>query len=104
MYLPPQSTIEINGTVFLFFTTIQGYGDELMKVHFTPKEPLISIGDQQSFWTFDKYWDGDNFYWDSSCSQKVVYGCDKSIYHPGYFFDGWDYYSDYQCIYQVDLY
>ena len=60
MYLPPQSTIEINGTVFLFFTTIQGYGDELMKVHFTPKEPLISIGDQQSFWTFDKYWDGES--------------------------------------------
>ncbi len=46
----------------------------------------------------DKYWDGHSFYWNSNCTQRVVSGCDKSVYHPGYFFDGWDYYYDYQCI------
>ena len=35
------------------------------------------------------YFDGYKLYWDSSCTQEAVAGCDKSTYYPGYFFDGW---------------
>ncbi len=55
------------------------------------------------YYSYDYYWDGYDFYWDGSCNQKVVTGCDKSIYHPGYFFDGLDYYSDYRCTQKADL-
>ena len=54
----------------------------------------------------DKYWDGENSYWDSSCTLQVVSWCSKSTYHPGYFFSSLDYeyYSDYQCTIIADLY
>lgn len=47
----------------------------------------------------DRYWDGEYNYWDSSCTQKVVSWCSKSIYYPGYFFNSIDgeIYIDYQC-------
>jgi len=45
----------------------------------------------------DRYWDGEDSYWDSNCTQRVVPGCDKSVYYPGLFFDGSNYYYDYQC-------
>ncbi len=37
-------------------------------------------------------------YWDSNCTQKAVPGCDKSVYYPGYFYNGIDWYYDSQCI------
>ena len=37
-------------------------------------------------------------------NKRVVPGCDKSVYYPGYFFDGWDYYSDYQCTQKASPY
>jgi len=33
----------------------------------------------------------ESFYWDSSCTQKVVSWCSESIYHLGYFFSSLDY-------------
>jgi len=47
----------------------------------------------------DTYYDGYNEYWDSSCTQKVVSWCSKSIYYPGYFFNSIDgkIYIDSQC-------
>lgn len=38
-----------------------------------------------------------SFYWDSSCTQRVVAGCYKSTSYPGYFFNGIYWYYDSQC-------
>jgi hypothetical protein len=53
---------------------------------------------RESTYYYDRYWDGSYFYWDSYCSMRVVAGCDKSAVYPGFFFDGYDWYIDYQCI------
>jgi len=52
-----------------------------------------------SSYSYDKYYDGYDNYWNSSCTQKVVSWCSKSIYYPGYFFNSIDgkIYIDYQC-------
>jgi len=39
-----------------------------------------------------------DLYWDSSCTQIVVEGCYKSTEYPGYFFDSFGFYHDYQCL------
>ena len=53
----------------------------------------------------DRYFDGYDNYWDSSCTEKVVSWCSKSIYYPGYFFNSidWKIYVDYQCTQRADF-
>jgi len=53
----------------------------------------------------DTYYNGYNDFWDSSCSQRVVSWCPKSIYHPGYFYNSIDteIYTDSQCTIKAGL-
>ncbi|MFH1509711.1 MAG: MAP7 domain-containing protein [Candidatus Nealsonbacteria bacterium] len=56
-----------------------------------------------STYSYDKYWDGYDFYWDGNCSQRVVSGCSKSSLYLGYFYNGANWYYDYQCTQVADL-
>jgi len=58
-----------------------------------------------SSYSYDRYYDGYDDYWDSNCTQKVVSWCSKSIYYSGYFFNSIDYeiYIDYQCTQKANL-
>jgi hypothetical protein len=54
----------------------------------------------------DLYYDSrtESFYWDGGCNQIIMKGCYKSLYHPGYFYDDYNfYYYDSRCTQQVDL-
>jgi len=46
----------------------------------------------------DKYWDGDNLFWDSYCLQKVFSGCNKSSLPQGFFYNDSGYFLDSFCV------
>jgi len=57
-YMSPNEGINLNGTVFMFFTNSYGYGDEMTIAYFKPTNSILQVGYPPTpSWSFSGYLD-----------------------------------------------